>query len=76
MQLLFLCTPVASVADLFMDIRDFLAPKTIVTDVGSIKGAVMDSAKEVLSKDVYFIGGHPMAGTENSGYSYSTAQLV
>lgn len=74
-QLLFLCTPVASVADLFMDIRDFLPPKTIVTDVGSIKGAVMDSAKGLLPKDVYFIGGHPMAGTENSGYGYSTAHL-
>lgn len=74
-KLIFLCTPVDSIAPIMSKIGPHLTPNTIVTDVCSIKGSIMESAKGILPKDVYFIGGHPMAGAENSGYLYSTAHL-
>ena len=74
-QLIFICTPIDSIATLFNKLRDLLEPRTIVTDVGSTKNAVMESARELLSNDIFFIGGHPMAGTQYSGYGYSEAHL-
>lgn len=74
-DLLFLCTPVDRVEGILVDIGKTLEPGTIVTDVGSIKGGVMESAERLLSRDVYFIGGHPMAGSENSGYGHSATHL-
>lgn len=74
-KLIFLCTPIDSIAPIMNEIAPKLAPNTIVTDVCSIKGSIMERAKEILPRDVYFIGGHPMAGAESSGYAYSTAHL-
>ena len=49
---------------------------SIVIDVGGVKGYVVRNSAPVLyEKGVYFLGTHPMAGTENSGFDYSTATL-
>jgi len=52
-----------------------IQPGTIVTDVGSIKDSIMKKADELLPSDTYFIGGHPMAGAERSGYQASLPHL-
>lgn len=49
---------------------------SIVIDVGGIKGYVVRKCAPVLEdKGVYFLGTHPMAGTENSGFDYSKADM-
>ena len=46
---------------------------SIVIDVGGVKGYVVRNSSPVLDeKGVFFLGTHPMAGTENSGFGYST----
>jgi prephenate dehydrogenase len=49
-----------------------LGPGALVTDVGSTKAAVMDAAARA---GVPFVGGHPMAGRETSGFGAATADL-
>lgn len=49
---------------------------SIVTDVGSVKGSVVNSIRNKLfDRGVYFIGGHPMAGTEKSGLENANPRL-
>ena len=62
-----LATPVKTILDLLPKINPFLKRGCLVTDTGSTKGQVVERANEVLSKDVFFIGGHPMAGSEKYG---------
>jgi prephenate dehydrogenase len=60
-------TPVDSVLSIIARLRPFLRDKTIVTDVGSTKKQIMAEAQKLLPEGTYFIGGHPMAGSERSG---------
>jgi prephenate dehydrogenase len=53
-------------------LRDSLAGETVVTDVASTKGQLVDRAAEA---GLRFVGGHPMAGRETSGWEASTADL-
>ena len=55
--------------------KEFLHDDCILTDVGSVKSNIH---KEVTALDIgkYFIGGHPMAGSEKSGFSNSKAMLI
>jgi prephenate dehydrogenase len=74
-QVIFLCTPVQSISGLLNTLAGVVKPGTIITDAGSTKMHIMEEADRILPKEVYFIGGHPMAGTERSGYSSSIAHL-
>ncbi len=60
-------TPVDSVLPMIEKLRPFLRPNAIVTDVGSTKKMIMAKAQKLLPNGTYFIGGHPMAGSERSG---------
>ena len=69
------CTPVRSMAAAFSAVEQFASKYTVITDVGSTKQYVVDIAKEQLSsKYSQFVAGHPIAGTEKSGFeaAYST----
>lgn len=72
---IFLCTPVEFNARYLSEIKPFLKQGTIVTDVGSTK---TDIHEEVIRLDMEncFIGGHPMAGSEKTGYENSTDHLL
>ena len=59
-------TPVGAVADVFRTIGDHLKHGSIVTDVCSTKGQVMEWARDLLPTTTNFIGGHPMAGKTQS----------
>ena len=72
---LFLCAPVSTNVSFLNTIRKFIKPGTILTDVGSTKGDI-ESAIEQAGLAQYFIGGHPMAGSERVGYEHSTAPLL
>lgn len=52
-----------------------LEPGAIVTDVGSVKGAVMEAVSPYIPENVHFVPGHPLAGTEHSGPASGFASL-
>ena len=66
-DLVVIATPVASMAEMMKKIAPYLKEGAIVTDVGSVKGAITREAETLLPSGVYFVGGHPIAGTEESG---------
>lgn len=51
-----------------------LKTQSILTDICGIKSEIVSKAEDVC-KEVYFVGGHPMAGRELSGFKYSDAEL-
>lgn len=66
-QVVVLAVPVQAMRPLFNELALLLQPGTLVTDVASTKAEVMAWAAELLPRTVEFIGGHPMAGREQSG---------
>jgi prephenate dehydrogenase len=71
-----LCTPVGVFPDVLRAIAPALASGVIVTDVGSTKASVVRIAKELVPKTAYFIGSHPMAGSEKRGVEFARADLL
>ena len=74
-DLLFLCAPVEVNVAYLTWIKDHLGKNTILTDVGSVKGPTHKAIEE-LGLGGSFIGGHPMAGSEKTGYENSSDRLV
>ena len=72
---LFLCAPVSYNTAYLRQIREYLHDDCILTDVGSVKTNIHKEV-EALGIERYFIGGHPMAGSEKSGYINSKAMLI
>lgn len=72
---IFLCAPVACNTAYLKQIAEYLHEECILTDVGSVKTSIHTEV-ERLGIDRYFIGGHPMAGSEKSGYGNSKAMLI
>ncbi len=72
---IFLCTPVEYNADYLSKIQPFLKPGAIVTDVGSTKTDIHEAVIR-LGMESWFVGGHPMAGSEKTGYENSTDHLL
>ena len=66
-DLVVLAVPVGAMAEIAAEIAPHLKPGATVTDVGSVKGAVVDAVAPHIPEGVHFIPGHPMAGTEYSG---------
>lgn len=74
-DLVVLCVPVGAMGAVAAEIGPHLAPGATVTDVGSVKRAVIDAVAPHLPDTVHFIPGHPMAGTEQSGPRSGFAEL-
>ena len=74
-DMIFLCTPVEFNASYLEQIRPFLKPGAILTDVGSTKTNIHKLVTQMNMEDV-FVGGHPMAGSEKTGYENSTDHLL
>jgi len=75
-DLVFLAVPLGAMAATFAAIRDHLAPAAILTDGGSVKGSVVEDARQVFGQPPpRFVPGHPIAGTEQSGVDASFAEL-
>ncbi len=66
-DLVFVCTPIGRILDFIEELGPLIEPGTIVTDVGSTKRDIVDCAKKFFREKRYFVGGHPMAGSERSG---------
>jgi cyclohexadieny/prephenate dehydrogenase len=74
-DLVILCSPVGTYGALAQDIGPVLKPGAILTDVGSVKGAVVRDVLPHMPSGVNFIPGHPIAGTEQSGPESGFADL-
>jgi cyclohexadieny/prephenate dehydrogenase len=74
-DMVILCSPIGTYAELAHEIAPHLKPGCILTDVGSVKGAVMRDVAPHLPLNVHFIPGHPIAGTEQSGPRAGFASL-
>ena len=72
---LFLCAPVEFNVEYMEKIKDSLGENCILTDVGSVKSVIHEKVTE-LGLEGCFIGGHPMAGSERSGFSNSSDHLL
>lgn len=74
-DLVILCVPVGAMESIAKEISHVLKAGAIVTDVGSVKGAVIEAIEPHLPRSVHFIPGHPLAGTEYSGPEAGFASL-
>jgi prephenate dehydrogenase len=76
-QLVVLATPVLAIVDLIGRLGPALPAGTLLTDVGSTKAAVAQQAVKVFGRNAgkRFLGGHPMAGKEQSGVEFADADL-
>jgi prephenate dehydrogenase len=74
-QLVFISTPVCSIASVVAEIAPSLSPGCIVTDGGSVKTEIVRECEPLMPPGCFFVGGHPIAGTEHSGAAASFATL-
>ncbi len=74
-DIIFLCTPVEYNSIYLSEVSRHIKDGCILTDVGSVKGYIHDTVKE-LGLEHCFIGGHPMAGSEKTGYNAANELLL
>lgn len=71
-DVVFICTPVSVIDGIATRLIPHLSPDAILTDVGSVKGSVVKCLTPLWPR---FIGGHPMAGSEETGIHAAQSQL-
>lgn len=75
-DMIVVAVPVASMKDIFVQAASAMAEDAVLTDVGSVKGSVVEAARHTLGpRFSVFVPGHPVAGTEHSGVVASVADL-
>jgi prephenate dehydrogenase len=74
-DLVIIATPISKIIDVINSIKDYLKKGAIITDVGSAKDNIVNEINRLLPHDVIFIGGHPMAGSENEGVLSARSDL-
>ena len=76
-DLVILCTPVELILNQLTQVSGWLKPGCIVTDVGSLKKGICQRADEVFrDKQIYFVGSHPMAGSEKTGMKFASPSML
>ncbi|MBU2942785.1 prephenate/arogenate dehydrogenase family protein [Shimia thalassica] len=74
-DLVVLCVPVGAMGSVAAEMAASLKSGAIISDVGSVKRAVIDAVQPHLPEDVHFVPAHPLAGTEHSGPESGFAEL-
>ncbi|WP_099468295.1 prephenate dehydrogenase [Konateibacter massiliensis] len=74
-DIIFLCTPVSYNVTYLASLKGQLKSTCILTDVGSVKTDIHEKIIQ-FNLEESFIGGHPMAGSEKTGYENSVAHLI
>ena len=74
-DLLFVAVPVRAIPAVLREAAPALRPGTTISDVGSVKERVVETAQKVLQRGCHFIGGHPLAGSEQRGVGFADPQL-
>ena len=73
-DLVYLATPIGAILSSLAELGPHLKPGALVTDAGSTKARIV-AAAEALPPSVAFLGGHPMAGSEQAGVAAARADL-
>lgn len=71
-EIVFICTPIALIIPTLEQLITHLPSTTVVTDVGSVKAPIVQDGSSLWDN---FIGGHPMAGTADSGIEAAVPNL-
>lgn len=74
-DIVFLCVPVGAYGAVVGEMAESLRPGTILSDVGSVKSAVIRNISSCCPDGVHFVPGHPIAGAEKSGPSAGRSDL-
>lgn len=74
-DLIVLCTPVGMMRDVAVAIQPALKKGALVTDVGSVKGALVAELESVMTEGVDFVGSHPISGSSKSGIGDARGSL-
>jgi prephenate dehydrogenase len=74
-DLVVIAAPVDQIIPLAREIAPHLPFGATVTDVGSVKGEIARQGDEALAGRAHFVGAHPMAGSEKTGWEHSSAEL-
>ena len=72
---IFLCVPVVTMKEFLGELKPLIKEDAILTDVGSTKSDIHEEV-EALGLSEHFIGGHPMAGSEKTGYENATDRMI
>ena len=71
-DLIFICTPIHLIVPTLQKLTPYLKTEAIVTDVGSVKGAIVDNCSQLCPN---FVGSHPMAGKTEQGINAAQSGL-
>ena len=78
-DLVIICSPIDKTIPMiqrYVSQRSAQSPHLVITDVASVKESICQPLKNTLPKHVSFVGGHPMAGIEKTGYDHSSADIM
>lgn len=74
-DLVILATPVGKILELLTQLKATAPSQALITDVGSTKCRILQQAREMLADKSLFLGGHPLAGKERSGFENADGEL-
>ncbi len=75
-DIIYLCAPVLDNNDYIGLLAGLPHGDTLITDVGSVKSGIHEAVRACPELERRFIGGHPMCGTEKTGYENATAYML
>jgi len=70
-----IATPVGRIIDIAKRVAEYSDTAAILTDVGSTKGCIVHKLEKITAKKLYYVGSHPMAGSEKSGVAAADSAL-
>jgi arogenate dehydrogenase (NADP+) len=71
-DVVFVCTPMAAILPTIQQLAMLLTPETVITDVGSVKGTIVQAATQLWPR---FVGAHPMSGKAEAGFAAAQRDL-
>ena len=74
-DLVMVCVPVIRSVGLIRRIGGRMRPGSVLTDAGSVKAEIVRAGQGSMAAGAEFVGGHPIAGTENSGFAFADPSL-
>lgn len=74
-EIVVIATPVGAIVEQVKSMVPLVKPGTVITDVGSAKAEMIGSVEKILPKGIFFVGGHPLAGSEKTGVENARADL-
>lgn len=75
-DLVVLATPLARIVEAGTAAARLMRRGAVLTDVGSVKGPIVEALEEALPEGILYVGGHPMAGSEGQGIGAADAALL